>query len=281
MAGLLGYVDSNSYYKTGYGIHIPPKYMAMHRFALQPSWGEIALWEATVYSDRPMDLAYINPLSFLKSVEHSLRDRDNSLMGIDITIRPMKNLSLKGSFLLDDLVFSEIGTDYWSNKTAWNIAAITTLNCGIDVGIEYSKIDPFTYTHFNNQNSYTNDSAMIGNDLLPNSDRATLLINYWYGQRYPIQLNLSYTRHGENVYDDEGTLIENVGGNPNLGHDGMNAWDAPFLAGTRNDYISTDISTSFEISRGLSIGAMYRYNYFVDKSNDDHVFRIFFKLNEF
>ena len=281
MAGLLGYVDTNSYAQTGYDTHIPPKSLIMHRFALQPKWGEIALWEGVIYSNRPMDLAYINPLSFLKSVEHSLRDRDNSLMGADITIRPIKDLSLKGSFLLDDLVFSEIGTDYWSNKTAWNIALLTTLNCGIDVGIEYSKVDPFTYTHFNNQNSYTNDSLMIGGSLLPNSDRATLMLNYWYGQRYPLQINLSYVRHGSNVYDEEGNLIENVGGNPNIGHDGLNSWDAPFLAGNRDDYFSADIATTYEIYRGLNIGFLYRYNNFIDRENDQHIFRLIFKLNEF
>ncbi len=280
--GLIGNRDtSTGHWATGYGIYIPPKYLVMHRIALQPAWGEFGLWEATIYSDRPWDLAYMNPLSFLKSVEHSLRDRDNSIMGADMTIRPIKNLEIKGSFLLDDLIFSEIGTDYWSNKTAWNISAMTTLKYGFDIGYEYSKVDPFTYTHFNNMNSYTNDSLMIGGSLLPNSDKSALLLNYWYGERYPIQLNIGYVRHGKNLYDEQGKMIKNVGADPNIGHDGISEWNAPFLDGKRDDYIQADISAVYELSRGISIGAMYRLNNFIDQERYEHIFRLMFKLNEF
>jgi hypothetical protein len=281
-AGLIGYVDSTGFYQdTGFGVVIPSKYITMHRLALRFAKAEFSLWEGIIYSDRAVDFAYINPLSFLKSVEHSLRDRDNSLMGADMTLRPFKNISIKAGFLLDDLKFDEIGTDYWSNKTAWNVALLAAPFSNFDFGVEYSKVDPFTYSHFNNQNSYTNDSMAIGNTLLPNSDRMEFRTNWWLGGRYPLTFTLSRTRHGENIFDESGNPVKNVGGDINLGHAEVPSTEAPFLDGTRNDVTSAEVSGGFEISRGMVIGAAYKYNFYTSRDLAEHVFRVTFILNEF
>ena len=126
---------------TGSDKFMPAKTLVMHRAAFRPTWGEIALWESVIYQNRTFDLAYLNPLSFLKSVEHSLRDRDNSAMGFDFTVRPMKNLILKGAYLLDDLIFSKIGTDYWSNKSAFSFGGMYALPA-MNVAIEYARVQP-------------------------------------------------------------------------------------------------------------------------------------------
>ncbi len=47
---------------------IPEKYMAYHKISLRPSWGEIAFVEQVIYSNRNTDLAYLNPIGFLKSI---------------------------------------------------------------------------------------------------------------------------------------------------------------------------------------------------------------------
>ncbi|MCX6147476.1 MAG: hypothetical protein NTW25_09555 [Candidatus Kapabacteria bacterium] len=151
---LLAIPDSNSI--VGAGTHIPAKYIAMHRASFRPNWGEISYWEAITYTNRSIDIAYLNPLTFMKSLEHALRDRDNSMMGMDITIRPIIGLQIKGSYILDDIIFRNIGTGFWSNKAAMNIAAIYSTPWSLDFGVEYSRIEPYTFSHFNYQNSYTN-----------------------------------------------------------------------------------------------------------------------------
>jgi hypothetical protein len=65
----------------GWSAGIPAKYVAQHRFSVRPDWGEVSFWESVIYSKRSMDLAYLNPLSFFKSLEHALHDRDNAMMG--------------------------------------------------------------------------------------------------------------------------------------------------------------------------------------------------------
>jgi hypothetical protein len=250
--------------EIGFNTVIPPKYFGFHSFTFLPKWGEISFFESIIYS-RDLDLAYLNPFSFFKSLEHSERDRDNSGMGITATMRPFKNFQMKGTWFLDDIRFSKIGTGYWSNKTAWNIAAITSIIKNTDFGLEYSRVEPYTFTHFNPQNANTNDTTLFSSYILPNSDRTTLMIQHWFGQRYPIKLNFSYTRHGQNIYED-GKMIFNAGGDPMYSL----RWDADtllddttvtFLGGNLIKIFNCEISAGYEIWRGFNIHLLYNLSY--------------------
>lgn len=272
---------------AGFNAEIPYKFAAIHRFALKPEWGEFAFWESIIYSDRFPDLAYLNPLSFYKSLEHALHDRDNSLMGIDFTYRIVNGFQLKGSFLLDDIVMERIGTGYWSNKTAWNIAASLALLGCFDFGLEYSRIEPYTYSHFNNLNSYTNDKKPIGANLLPNSDAVTAQLQYWYGGRYPLFLNCFYSRHGENVYDESGNLIKNVGGDPMLTRRSpdfetgrpADPENVTFLDGNLVETFGVEIGGGYEVMRGFNIQAIYQLAN--SGAGTVHFARIVFRFEDF
>lgn len=251
---LLAAPDSNSI--VGAGTHIPAKYVAMHRASFRPSWGEISYWEAITYSNRSIDIAYLNPLTFMKSLEHALRDRDNSMMGMDLTLRPIDGLQIKGSYILDDIIFSNIGTGFWSNKAAMNIAAMYSTPWALDFGFEYSRIEPYTFSHFNYQNSYTNDRMMFGTSLLPNSESYAMNFKYWYGGRYPIYLNILWQRHGDNILDSAGkVIVKNVGGDPlqtiNWDRDNMKV---TFLEGVRKEIYYLEFGGTLEIVRGFNLG---------------------------
>ena len=113
-------------------------------------------------------------------------------MGGDLTVRPIEGLQFKGSFLLDDIIFSDIGKGYWSNKTAWNVSLMYASKFNLDFGIEYARVEPYTFTHFDTLNNYTNDRMLIGTYLNPNSDETSFFMNWWWGNRYPITFRLSY-----------------------------------------------------------------------------------------
>ncbi len=257
----------DSIHSTGVELYIPDKYSVFHKFSIRPSWGEISFWENLVYSGRNIDLAYLNPLVFLKSVEHALRDRDNSVMGLDATIRFLKILQFKGTFVLDDIIFSEIGKDFWSNKTAWNISLLASLPFSLDLGIEYSRIEPYTFTHFNNQNSLTNDSILYSSYLQPNSDEFSARIIWWWGCRYPLNINISYSRHGENIYDESGNFIRNVGGDVLQSRRFEDSDRVKFLDGNRVEKLNLEISAGFEILRGLYIYSAFAWLKVNDLSN--------------
>ncbi|MDQ1265391.1 MAG: hypothetical protein QG635_541 [Bacteroidota bacterium] len=258
---------------------IPEKYLAIHRFALKPEWGEIAFWENTIYSGRSPDFAYENPLSFFKSLEHSLHDRDNSMMGLDGTFRLFNGLQIKGSYLLDDIIITRIGTGFWSNKSAWNLGIITSLFGFADVGLEYSRVEPYTFTHFNIQNSMTNDSVVFGSYLLPNSDAIYGKVQLWMGGRYPLSIDLSYMRHGKNVYDGQGNLLKNVGGDPLLVKTPDDSDTVIFLDGILEDIVTIQISAGWEIIRGFNLHGSYTLQSFDGRISNS--FRIALKYEDF
>ncbi|MFZ9814567.1 MAG: hypothetical protein ACO3EO_04755 [Candidatus Kapaibacteriota bacterium] len=244
---------------TGSDKFMPAKTLVMHRAAFRPAWGEIAVWESVIYQNRTFDLAYLNPLSFLKSVEHSLRDRDNSAMGFDFTIRPVKHLILKGAYLLDDLIFSKIGTDYWSNKSAFSKGAMYVKSAK-NKSFEYARVQPYTYSHFNVQNSMTSDGALITGSLRPNSDELSIGASIFHGHRYPIRILLAYQRHGANEMgsiNGKDTILVNHGANPLQAKRPNDSEIAPFLGGILEESLRAQITGGFELIRGLNVQGLY------------------------
>jgi len=274
---LLSEVESGN--STGFMIYLPPKYMAIHRISVKPRWGEISFWESVIYSNRSYDLAYLNPFSFLKSLEHALHDRDNSMMGFDFTIRPFDKIQVKGSFLLDDIIFKEIGKGYWSNKWAYNLSVMGNLFDNISAAIEYAKVEPYTFSHFNPLNAMTNDGRLFGSILLPNSQAIFSQIQYWYGGRYPIKLDIGYTIHGENIYEND-SLIYNAGGDfKQTNRNWADKYYLDFLEGNLKETIYFGISGGFEIVRGFNT-QITLFNRKVNSENTSG-FRILFRYEDF
>lgn len=264
---------------VGITANLPSKYVAIHRFALQPSWGEIGFWENVIYSRRGIDLSYLNPLSFFKSLEHALRDRDNSIMGLDATVRPFNGIQIKGSYLLDDVRFEKIGTGYWSNKSAWNIGLIASIISSADIAIEYARIEPYTFSHFDTLNVMANDRMLYGSYLLPNSDELSCNLYLWWGERYPIKLKLAYQRHGENYYDSTGKLI-NAGGNPfQTNRNGIDPETVYFLDGKRINTVHATFEAGYELFRGFNIHLIYHLKA-IDKQTTNAI-RFILKFEDF
>jgi len=281
---LLALRGDSSQVGTGFQFTIPSKYYVMHRFSFRPKWGEISFWEGVIYSERSMEIGYLNPLSFLKSMEHALRDRDNSTMGIDFTLRPMDNLQIKGSFLLDDVIISEIGKGFWSNKTAWNIGTTYSFNSPIDIAFEYTRVEPYTFSHFNKQNSITNDGLLFGSNIQPNSDRILFRTNVWIGQRYPLFCDLSLTRHGKNIFDSNNDLIKNVGGDPLIVQNSFlgDSDRVTFLDGNLSKILRVDIGGAIEPVRHFNIHLrVYYENSMNFESYNNYGARVTFRFEDF
>ena len=272
------YSDST---KVGFNAVVPQKYTAMHRFAVRPKWGEIGLWEGIIYSKRNIDLEYLNPLSFFKSVEHSLRDRDNSLMGADITLRPFKRVELKGTFILDDVIFGKVGDHYWSNKYAWNLGAWYSPDMPLDFGLEYARVEPYAFSHFDSLNCYSNDGRLLGLGMDPNSEKYSLVVRYWmHGGKYPLSLKVDLTRHGANEYNPDGTLARNVGGDFRRTKQPEDSEEVHFLDGDLKDIFSATLHYGVELLRDFSAGISYTFEA-ERNAHPEHYFRVVFSYNDF
>ncbi len=269
-------------FQSGPEALIPAKYMAYHRFDYRARSFQVGLVESVVYGDRNIDLAYLNPLSFFKSIEHSLRDRDNSALGLDATLRPLDGLELRGSFFLDDIQFSRIGDDFSGNKSAFTIGMMMAPQLPLDLTLEYSRVNPYTYSHFNVQNSFTNDGLALAGNLPPNADELRARLQYWWGNRYPLQLSAGYRRHGRNIYGEssEGpVLLKNVGGDILMARRSEDSEIAPFLDGDVERQFTLSLAAGVELLRGFNIQALYQLSNLDGSSS--HQARLALRFGEF
>ena len=226
---------------------VTEKYIGYHRLAFDISPDvSFGLGEIIIYGERGIDLSYLNPFAFYKSVEHSNQDRDNSILFFDLNTKPLKGLKVFGTLLLDDISFGKIGTGWWGNQTLIH-TGIYSANlyeiAPIDLNIEYLRVEPYTFTHRLSRNSYTHFNYNLGANIQPNSELFFTQINYRFNHRLSFATSYSYTNHGANPLNPDGSINVNVGGNINFGHRLSDSESVKFLDGDM-EYIR-EFSASF------------------------------------
>ena len=131
-------------------------------------------------------------------------------------------MELQATFLLDENILSNLGDlDKFTNKTAYQLGAFWYHPFSISdlsLIVEYTKIRPYVYTHYNIKNNYTAFGANLGHRLGPNADEIMFRSNYNFSEWLRLSLEYRYQRKGNNVYAEDGTLIKNVGGDIALTH---------------------------------------------------------------
>ncbi|MFM7775080.1 MAG: hypothetical protein ACKO9V_09660 [Candidatus Kapaibacterium sp.] len=266
------------------GSAITNKFISSHRVQVDPaSWLSFSVHDMIAYSERGIDLAYLNPLAFYVSTgltNQYKSDFDNSLLGIDAAIRPWERTILYGALLLDDLAFTSLRDTTATgnnNKSIWQLGASHDLSPGgrsLLVSAEYVRCNPFVYSHRQIRNSWTHAGAPLGYDIQPNSDRIAVQTKWWISGRNFFEVNADYTRWGENLLDRTGDILKqtyvtamgdtvhvpvgNVGGD-------MLRGDADFLPepfSVGNAFLRGNISTTRRIRMWLSTEVMT--NVFID-----------------
>ena len=125
------------------GHTLPSKYIAAHRLEFSASrYVQIAFSEAVIYANQPMNFALANPFTFMTSAELSTElanrsdDAHNSLMWVDVTVKPMEGVRAYGSLLIDDLKFSAIGKNDIGTGICLQSCLSLTVKCGQIAGDE-------------------------------------------------------------------------------------------------------------------------------------------------
>ena len=125
---------------------------------------------------RNFEPAYAVPFVPFAFIEHFGGDRDNALLSLDLSLRLPKYFYWYFEFLLDDMsnpatLFSNDYGNKWGLTVGgkWNR---TFENNSFGIVAEYSRIEPWVYTHFKGVSQrYTNFGKSIGSPLGPNSDQ--------------------------------------------------------------------------------------------------------------
>jgi len=217
----------------------PQRFLAFHRLTLNPwHWLQLAFTETVVYGQRGPELAYLNPVYPLKPAEHALWDRDNASFALEATVRPVPGLEAYGTFFATDLDTRKIGQGSYNNK--WAVQA----GIGGAVGpalawLEYTRIEPFMYTHRfqldgSYYNSFTHNGFGLGHPLGPNADQWAVGLRGWLPHRMRGEVSGRYARRGENFVDPATGELVNVGGDIRDGRlPPFEEYTKRFLAGQR------------------------------------------------
>ena len=255
---------------TGYFSYTPEerytKYYAHNHLKLKfENLFDVGIGETMIYSGRGIELGYLAPVNFYKFIEMAIQDRDNGNIYFDLQTKFVKNLELQATFLLDENILSNLGDlEKYTNKTAYQLGAFwynpLSLN-DLSLIVEYTKIRPYVYTHFNIQNNYTAFGANLGHRIGPNADELMLRSNYNFNEWIRGTLEFRYQRKGNNVYADDGTLIKNVGSDIALSHGYVLETDrAYFLDGERVNTNFFSAGLRIEPIRDFIFDISYNYN---------------------
>ena len=220
---------------TGDQTTVEEKYIGYHRIGFDISKDvNFGVGEFIVYGDRPIDLSYLNPFSFYKSIEHQNRDRDNSMLFFDFKNRSIMGLKLYATVLIDDITISKLGTGWWGNQFLFNAGFHSTnlyKTIPLDFKFEYIAVDPYVFTHRFIRNNFTNFGYNLGSFLQPNSELFYMQANYRFNNRLSFSGDFSYSIHGANPLAADGSVKENVGGDISLGHRIFDSETVHFLDG--------------------------------------------------
>lgn len=148
----------------------------------------IGLFQTVMWYDDPevnrgFDVNYLNPFIFLRPVEYSIGSPDNVLMGLDFKYNFRKKNSFYAQLILDEFLLQEIrdNNGWWGNKFGYQIG-IKFYDFmkvkGLSLLTEYNRIRPYTYSHSNPVQSYSNGNEALAHTLGANLSEVIFRISY-------------------------------------------------------------------------------------------------------
>ena len=237
------------------------KHIAAHRFdiSLLKNRLEIGLTDIVVYGGRGMELAYLSPVNFYWAIEHSLMDRDNSLLAFDFTAHPISNLNLYGTVLLDELRFSEIGQKWWANKQAVQAGiryAAYLSKTPVNLQLEFTAVRPWTYTHKDMLSNYSNNGFALGFPYGPNAQLWYLAVDSDLSRRCMLGAEAHYLRKGQDTADQTwGGDLQSSYLDRDKGYDNNTGW---LMGDIRKSYVLL-FSLRYEIFNDCYLLGRLRY----------------------
>lgn len=183
-------IDSvNSYwvtnsYGTDYREVYHKKFIAANMFTFVPLKNlDVSAGNSIVYSDNSVNPAYLVPLFFYKSVDHSLTsgiDNMNSQMFLNISSRQIKDLHLYATWFIDELSVSRFTMkDQWnffSYKAGFRLSNLPVSNLSFTTEFTYTY--PLAFQHYVPTLTFQNQGYNLGHYLKDNAREWYIAFDY-------------------------------------------------------------------------------------------------------
>lgn len=218
----------------------------------------LGLFEAVVWQDadsagkRGFDLAYVNPIIFLRPVEFGIGSPDNALVGLNIKWKAFPKTFLYGQFLLDEFKAKELkaGKGWWANKFGGQLGVSSTSLFslgGLKGFTELNMVKPFTYAHGNPLLNYAHYNQSLAHPLGSNFYESVSAISYTMN-RWTFRWQFNYARYGK---DSAGT---NFGSDLYKSYNSRSKeYDNYIGQGVRASLYYTDIRLSFLLNPVINL----------------------------
>ncbi len=155
--------------------------------------------EAILYN-RELELSYLNPLIPFAVSEVQAGDSDNNLASIDVSFKPIDNMTAYAELLIDDVDFQQNWFEDYVNKwailvgTQW--ANLFSIKPSL-LTVEAIRVEPYVFTHRDTANHYEFYGQSIGYDLEPNSLKYFLSYEFFHHHNLWHDMSFSLTYHGD------------------------------------------------------------------------------------
>jgi len=208
-------IDSANSYTTsnGYRAVYRKKYIAANMFTFKPfKRFNISIGNSIIYSDVPVQPAYLIPFLFYKSVDHTLNsgiENSNSQVFFNISSRQIKHVHLFVSIFVDEFNSERVTdpkrTNFVSYKGGFSVTGWPVKD--ISFAAEATRTTPLTYKHRIPATTYESNLFNLSHYMRDNSQDFYAVIRYspWR----TLQLKASYLMavHGnEYQYDVNGSV---------------------------------------------------------------------------
>lgn len=144
---------------------------------------ETVMWKPA--ASRGYELAYLNPVLFIRPVENSLGSPDNVLLGSNFKWKINGHNSIYGQLMLDEFLLNEVrsGNGWWGNKQGVQLG-YKTLDVfkikNLNFQSEINMVRPYTYSHRSSEQSYTHYNQALAHPLGSNFIESVSFVNYRY-----------------------------------------------------------------------------------------------------
>jgi hypothetical protein len=174
----------NNSYGADYREVYHKKFISANMFTLTPLKNlNISAGNSIIYDNPTINPAFLVPLFFYKSVDHSVSsgiDNMNSQMYLDISSRQLKNLHLYATLFVD-----ELSVDRFTMKDEWNFfswkGGFRLSNFPVEnlsLTTEFTYTYPLTFQHYVPTLTYESNNFNLGHYLKDNSREWYLSLSY-------------------------------------------------------------------------------------------------------
>ena len=217
------------------------KYIAGHRAQIKFNNNlHASISELVVYGNRSPEIGYLNPISFFWAKEHNLGDLDNILIAFDLGYRVKPGTIVYSAFIIDELSWEDIMSDWWGNKYSYQIGLfLTSSNMSLpDLRVEYNVTRPWTYTH--PDFPYAHREKTLGSPYGPSSKAIRIESFYFPKPKIIIESSFEYVLkgigNGSNVLHDYDSRDKNLD------------WDTKFFLDEKQKFSVLNISFNYILS---------------------------------